>query len=1244
MRLTTTKKARAFLVSALLVCLLQLVPEQTYAALSGTYTINPASAASATNYKTFASAVSDLVSGNRADGGTANGSGVSGAVIFNIANGTYNEQVSIATITGASATNTITFQSASGDSSKVILTYASGTSNDYTLNLSSAQYIIVKKITIIRSGNSTPAKVVVFSSSSNNQFLNNRLIGKLEASTSSSFSYADNSVVHLSSADSNNLFKNNYIINGHHGIFLSGTASSNKIIGNTLDSAGGAAIYAQNQSNLLIEGNLIRLTWNSSTAPYVAYGVRLEYTPSYKVIKNNITLDNGASTARGIVLFYVQSKSTNPGLIANNWIHTNTGTGSSTGISLNYDVEYVNVYYNTILNTYSNSAGSGFHIYGGSGGTGNNLLNNIIIHKGGGYVYDIGDMSLVNISNYNDLFTSGSTFGLLNGTKYSTFASWKTISKKEANSLNLDPSFVSYTDLRPTNPNLKGKGTPISGITTDIFDKKRKSSFPDIGAYEFPMVKSDASITALVSKATNCEGSSNISVTLKNYGTDPLLYVNISYTVNDTALTSTGWTGKLLTDSSTTVNLGNYNFAKASTAKLKVWPRSPNYNSDEFTFNDTLFSSVRINALPNATTGGDRSICKGESTMIGGNAVGGSVYSWTSKPAGFTSSLANPTVSPTVTTTYYLTEKSNVTLCENSDSLTVTVTTMPTAFVGTNRPICKGESTQIGGAAVTGNTYSWVSIPSGFTSTVSNPTVSPVLRTRYILTETVVATGCKKIDTVIIDINQPPVANTGFDKTICAGDQMQIGATAVSGNTYSWVSNPAGFTSNVSNPTVSPTVTTEYYLTETITATGCAKTDTVKITVNPLPSAFVGANRVVCAGQPVTLGTIDVPGRTYNWTSKPAGFSSTVSNPSVAPNVTTMYYLTETITATGCSKTDSVKVSVNPSPQANTGADQTICSGSSTKIGGASVSGNNYSWRSIPAGFISANANPTVSPTVTTIYILTERIGSAGCSKTDSVTITVVKADVAIQGQTNVCAGAVSYYTVSKVTGNTYKWTVTGGTIAAGQNTDSVAVKWGAKGSGSLKVVVGTTSSCKDSSTQAININEGVSTKWSIVKLADKSFRFVPEDTTLTSYNWNFGDGGTSTDKKPTHTFATNGNYKVSLTVQSSSGCVITSDSTFSTLVGIAETNAPAMNISIYPNPFKESTTISYALTEKVRVRIQVYDMTGKEIANIADATQTPGEYKYNFNPAQYNTGAGIYMVKIAAGDKFISKQIINVK
>ncbi|MEI6276821.1 MAG: choice-of-anchor Q domain-containing protein, partial [Prolixibacteraceae bacterium] len=154
---------------------------------------------------------------------------------------------------------------------------------------------------------------------------------------------------------------------------------------------------------------------------------------------------------------------------------------------------------------------------------------------------------------------------------------------------------------------------------------------------------------------------------------------------------------------------------------------------------------------------------------------------------------------------------------------------------------------------------------------------------------------------VTITVNPLPAASAGTDRTISPGSSTQIGATAVTGSTYSWTSSPAGFTSTSANPTVSPLVTTTYSLKETITATGCTNTHNVTVTLSSVPAAVAGANRSICQGTSTQIGTTAVTGNTYNWTSSPAGFTSTAANPIVSPTVTTTYTLTETITATGSS-------------------------------------------------------------------------------------------------------------------------------------------------------------------------------------------------------------------------------------------------------------------------------------------------------------------------------------------------------
>ncbi|MEI7727628.1 MAG: hypothetical protein WCK09_21145, partial [Bacteroidota bacterium] len=420
---------------------------------------------------------------------------------------------------------------------------------------------------------------------------------------------------------------------------------------------------------------------------------------------------------------------------------------------------------------------------------------------------------------------------------------------------------------------------------------------------------------------------------------------------------------------------------------------------------------VTVNPLPAAVAGDARSICLNGNTTLGAAAVSGSSYSWTSDPAGFTSTLANPTVTPTVTSTYTVTETNTTTGCNKSNSVTVTVNPLPAAVAGDARSICLGASTTLGNTSFEPqtNTFSWTSVPAGFTSTVAKPTVSPTVTTTYTVVETIPSTGCSKTGSVVVTVNPLPAAVAGDPRSICLGANTTLGAAAVSGSTYSWSSDPAGFTSTLANPTVTPTVTTTYTVTETITAGGCSKSNSVVVTVNQLPDAVAGDDRSICLGANTTLGatTFEPETNTFSWTSSPAGFTSTEANPSVNPIETTVYTLTETIPLTGCSKSSSVTVTVNPLPGAVAGANRAICIGVNTTLGAASLVGSTYSWSSVPSGFTSTEANPSVSPAVNTTYTVLETITATGCTKSNSVVVTVNPLPAAFAGDDRtICLGA----------------------------------------------------------------------------------------------------------------------------------------------------------------------------------------------------------------------------------------------
>jgi hypothetical protein len=76
---------------------------------------------------------------------------------------------------------------------------------------------------------------------------------------------------------------------------------------------------------------------------------------------------------------------------------------------------------------------------------------------------------------------------------------------------------------------------------------------------------------------------------------------------------------------------------------------------------------------------------------------------------------------------------------------------------------------------------------------------------------------------------------TGTPSSVCTGTSVQLDVSATGGDVYiySWTSNPPGFSSSIRNPEVTPDATTTY--TVTIRNGPCSATDSVTITVNPVP-------------------------------------------------------------------------------------------------------------------------------------------------------------------------------------------------------------------------------------------------------------------------------------------------------------------------------------------------------------------------------------------------------------------------
>ncbi len=74
----------------------------------------------------------------------------------------------------------------------------------------------------------------------------------------------------------------------------------------------------------------------------------------------------------------------------------------------------------------------------------------------------------------------------------------------------------------------------------------------------------------------------------------------------------------------------------------------------------------------------------------------------------------------------------------------------------------------------------------------------------------------------------------------------------------------------------------------------------------------------------------------------------------------------------------------------------------------------------------------------------------------------------------------------------------------------------------------------------------------------------------------------------------------------------------------------PSFLLSNLPNPFHRSTQIRYVLDQPAAVRLTVYDIQGRRLAVLVDATKGPGRYEVPFDAALLSPG--LYFYQLSAG------------
>lgn len=581
----------------------------SYAQISGTKTIGGTGA----DYSNISSAVAAL-----------NSNGVSGPVTFNINSGTYSGNFVINNISGASATNTITFQSTAHDSSLVLIQSASSTSSNYNYvaKFNSTKYTNFKWVTFERTGTESNASVMELSGVCNNNSFEH-CVFKNGITSSSSFStslvYAANTGNNISYITLNN----NYFQNGSIGIYMQGGSSTSinagaSITNNVFSNQYRWVLALYYQDAPVIEGNTI----TSSSTYYDFRAIYSLYSMHDLSIKNN-----KISATKGYGIRMENSiGSINAGLVTNNFISF-SGSGAYAMYYSNSGSH--NIYYNSI--NISGSSATGMFI---NGQTSSNirLQNNIFKIGSTGNCMSVDQSTNFPflISDNNDFYFPQGYIGKWKTTSnISTLSAWRTASNWDYNSVNFDPNFVSNTDLHINGySNISKKGT--SSITTpsvsiDIDGTIRNSVTPDIGADEFTY--EDFSISNVNINSTYCTGETeSISAYLVNLGNTPYnSNMDLSYQLGSNAAIVESMAININAGDSQLITFTNpVSFNNAGSINLSV---KHLHASDQNPSNDELITPIVVNQTPSINWPLDSLVCASHTVLLDAGA-GMDSYLW----------------------------------------------------------------------------------------------------------------------------------------------------------------------------------------------------------------------------------------------------------------------------------------------------------------------------------------------------------------------------------------------------------------------------------------------------------------------------------------------------------------------------------------------------------------------------------------------------------------------------------------